>query len=45
MAWIMLIIAALLEVVWAFSLKQSHGFTRLTPLEPGPKRVEWPGLG
>ncbi len=31
MAWIMLIIAGLLEVVWAFSLKQSHGFTRLTP--------------
>jgi quaternary ammonium compound-resistance protein SugE len=31
MAWIMLIIAGLLEVGWAFSLKQSHGFTRLTP--------------
>ena len=31
MAWIMLIVAGLLEVVWAFSLKQSHGFTRLTP--------------
>jgi len=30
-AWIMLIVAGLLEVVWAFSLKQSHGFTRLTP--------------
>lgn len=31
MAWIMLSIAGLLEVVWAFSMKQSHGFTRLTP--------------
>ena len=31
MAWIMLTAAGLLEVVWAFSLKQSHGFTRLTP--------------
>jgi|SRR5215210_5644830 quaternary ammonium compound-resistance protein SugE len=30
-AWIMLTVAGLLEVVWAFSLKQSHGFTRLTP--------------
>ena len=31
MAWIMLIAAGLLEIVWAFSLKQSDGFTRLTP--------------
>ncbi|WP_428852707.1 quaternary ammonium compound efflux SMR transporter SugE [Imbroritus primus] len=31
MAWIMLLIAGLLEVVWAFSMKQSHGFTRLVP--------------
>ena len=31
MAWTMLIGAGLLEVVWAVSLKQSHGFTRLTP--------------
>jgi quaternary ammonium compound-resistance protein SugE len=30
-AWIMLIVAGLLEVVWAFSLKESDGFTRLTP--------------
>jgi quaternary ammonium compound-resistance protein SugE len=27
----MLIIAGLLEVVWAFSMKQSEGFTRLWP--------------
>jgi len=29
MAWIYLLIAGLLEVVWAFSLKASDGFTRL----------------
>lgn len=31
MAWVYLGIAGLLEVVWAFSMKQSAGFTRLTP--------------
>lgn len=31
MAWIVLIIAGLLEVVWAYAMKQSEGFTRLTP--------------
>ena len=31
MAWILLFVAGLLEVVWAFSMKQSHGFTRLVP--------------
>ncbi len=31
MAWIMLFVAGLLEVVWAFSMKQSDGFTRLWP--------------
>ena len=31
MAWIFLIIAGCLEVVWAFLMKQSHGFTRLWP--------------
>lgn len=31
MAWIALFFAGLLEVVWAFAMKQSHGFTRLTP--------------
>lgn len=31
MAWIMLGIAGLLEVVWAFAMKQSAGFTRLGP--------------
>ncbi len=31
MAWIMLVVAGILEVVWAFSMKQSEGFTRLIP--------------
>jgi quaternary ammonium compound-resistance protein SugE len=31
MAWLYLLIAGLLEVVWAFSMKQSEGFTRLGP--------------
>lgn len=31
MAWIYLVFAGLLEIVWAFSMKQSVGFTRLTP--------------
>ncbi len=31
MAWLVLIIAGLFEVVWAFAMKQSEGFTRLWP--------------
>lgn len=31
MAWILLAFAGLLEVVWAYSMKQSAGFTRLVP--------------
>lgn len=31
MAWVSLLIAGLLEVVWAFLMKQSDGFTRLWP--------------
>ncbi|MDX9873400.1 MAG: multidrug efflux SMR transporter [Spongiibacteraceae bacterium] len=31
MAWIFLVVAGVLEVVWAFAMKQSEGFTRLTP--------------
>lgn len=31
MAWIVLTIAGLFEVVWAYFLKQSDGFTRLAP--------------
>lgn len=29
MVWIQLVAAGLLEVVWAYTLKQSHGFSRL----------------
>lgn len=31
MSWISLLIAGLLEVLWAYSMKQSAGFTRLVP--------------
>ena len=31
MAWLVLVIAGLLEVVWAVGLKYTHGFTRLAP--------------
>jgi quaternary ammonium compound-resistance protein SugE len=30
-AWVYLVIAGLLEVVWAYFMKQSAGFTRLWP--------------
>ena len=29
MPWIFLFFAGLLEIVWAFAMKESHGFTRL----------------
>lgn len=31
MAWIYLLFAGLFEIVWAFTLKQSDGFTKLIP--------------
>jgi quaternary ammonium compound-resistance protein SugE len=31
MAWIYLVAAGILEIIWAFAMKQSHGFTRLVP--------------
>ncbi len=31
MAWFYLLVAGVLEIVWAFSMKQSEGFSRLTP--------------
>lgn len=31
MSWIILVVAGLLEVVWAIGLKYTHGFTRLVP--------------
>ncbi|HWT31668.1 MAG TPA: multidrug efflux SMR transporter [Propylenella sp.] len=31
MAWVYLLVAGILEIVWAFAMKQSDGFTRLVP--------------
>jgi len=31
MAWLMLLVAGILEVVWAYAMKQSDGFSRLWP--------------
>jgi quaternary ammonium compound-resistance protein SugE len=31
MAWLVLVVAGLFEIVWAFAMKQSAGFTRLWP--------------
>lgn len=31
MAWLILVVAGLLEIVWAIALKQSEGFSRLWP--------------
>lgn len=31
MSWIFLFFAGILEIVWAYFMKQSHGFTRLWP--------------
>ena len=31
MAWVLLIVAGLFEVIWAYYMKVSEGFTKLTP--------------
>ena len=31
MAWVYLAVAGILEVAWAYAMKQSHGFTRAVP--------------
>ena len=31
LTWAALVIAGLLEVVWAYAMKQSHGFTGIWP--------------
>ena len=31
MAWVYLLTAGILEIIWAFAMKQSHGFTRIVP--------------
>lgn len=31
MAWLILVVAGFLEIIWAYTMKLSHGFTRLGP--------------
>ena len=31
MVWVILVLSGLFEVVWAYSMKMSEGFTKLTP--------------
>lgn len=31
MAWAILIVAGIFEIIWAYSMKMSEGFTKLTP--------------
>ena len=31
MAWAILILAGIFEIIWAYTMKMSEGFTRLTP--------------
>lgn len=31
MAWFCVLLAGIFEIIWAFSMKQSEGFTKLTP--------------
>ncbi|MFN3131023.1 DMT family transporter [Roseibium sp.] len=31
MAWVLLLLAGLMEIIWAYAMKQSHGFSRLLP--------------
>ena len=31
MPWVYLVLAGFLEIIWAFAMKQSHGFTRVFP--------------
>ena len=31
MAWVVLVLAGIFEIVWAYAMKLSEGFTRLTP--------------
>ncbi|WP_028389009.1 DMT family transporter [Legionella fairfieldensis] len=31
MAWVYLFFAGILEIVWSFTMKQSAGFTKITP--------------
>lgn len=31
MAWVILVFAGIFEIVWAYTMKMSEGFTKLTP--------------
>jgi quaternary ammonium compound-resistance protein SugE len=31
MAWVYLVLAGILEIIWAYAMKQSHGFSRTVP--------------
>lgn len=31
MPWVYLLVAGVLEILWAYTMKQSHGFSRLIP--------------
>ena len=31
MSWLFLVAAGMLEIIWAYAMKQSQGFSRLTP--------------
>lgn len=31
MAWVILILAGVFEIIWAYSMKMSEGFTKLAP--------------
>lgn len=31
MAWVFLLLAGIFEIVWAYAMKESHGFTRAVP--------------
>ena len=49
MAWVYLVFAGVLEIVWAFSMKQSEGFSKLVPsvktLPLGTAYTIWTGIG
>jgi len=46
MAWVYLLIAGLLEIVWAFFMKQSDGFTKTLPtIMTLVAYVAWTGVG
>ena len=49
MAWLLLFVAGVLEVVWAYTMKLSQGFTRpaasIITLPLGTAYTVWTGIG